>query len=351
MTSALALRTERLSPSVREEWDDFVGRSPEAGFMQSWAWGEFKRSCGQEVVRLGVFDEDNSLCGGAAVYYVRSSLGASPLEVPHGPVFCSEPALAGQAAGELMAELRCLAGEVRSPAVRIEPFREELPPGMREGFVRAPLDLVPTPTRLVAVGRSDEELLAAMESKGRYNVRLALKKGVEAGCHSGTEALRDFYSLFELTSLRHGFSGESLAFFDQMLQCLGGRSPQARIYLAHYKGMLAAAAVVVFFGRRATYLYGGSSPFLGPVMAPYALHWRIMQDARAAGCAEYDLYGVAPEGMPFHPYARFSQFKARFGGRVFVPAGAHDLYLYSQIAGMWVDNLLARGDRAVMATG
>lgn len=48
-----------------------------------------------------------------------------------------------------------------------------------------------------------------------------------------------------------------------------------------------------------------------------------------------DLYGIAPDDQPDHPYARFSQFKTRFGGRKVGLAGARDLYFYPQLARLW----------------
>ena len=83
-------------------------------------------------------------------------------------------------------------------------------------------------------------------------------------------------------------------------------------------------------------------------MASYAIHWQMMRDARDAGCQEYDFYGVAPEGQPFHPYAKFSKFKARFGGRKVNPAGAQDIFFYSQLAKMWVQSAGSSQNKEVL---
>lgn len=303
--------------------------------MQSWDWSEFKAAQGQTVTRLGIFDGEN-LAGGALVYSVDSDM--SPLHMPHGPVLpWREPLKAGQCLELLKTRLAEDAARTGAPLARFEPFLEgEL--GCLEKFPRAPLDLVPTPSLLVDISGTDPEMLGAMHPKGRYNVRLAARKGVEVSRVTGAEGLNEFYGLFELTCARHGFNGEPRSFFEGLLKALEP-SGCARLYFARYKGMLLAAAVGVFYGDKATYLYGASAPFMRSAMAPYAMHWQVMRDARAAGCRVYDFYGIAPEGQPQHAYSRFTPFKLRFGGRRAVTCGAHDLYFYPQLARLLLDTL------------
>ena len=331
------MQLEYLNSSHRLCWDDLVKKIPESGFMQTWAWSLFKETEGQKVLRLGVLD-GKDLCAGAMVYYVPSMIGASALELPHGPVLpWQEPAKADKAFSIILRELEKIAQGVGAPMARIEPFMMTPIPTYIGKIVRAPLDLIPTPTLLAPVGGEDETILAQMTPKGRYNIKLAQKKGVEVGWSVDETALDDFYYLFELTFRKHNFSGEPRSFFQNMLQAL---KPDhgIRIYHARYKGMLLASAIAIFCGRRATYLYGGNLPFLSSAMASYAIHWQMMKDARDAGCLDYDFYGIAPEGQPFHPYAKFSQFKSRFGGRKVNTVGAHDIYFYSQLAKMWVQS-------------
>jgi lipid II:glycine glycyltransferase (peptidoglycan interpeptide bridge formation enzyme) len=331
------MELRHLDADEKALWDRLVKATPESGFMQTWAWSLFKEAEGQKVLRLGVFEKD-TLCAGAIIYYVPSMIGASALELPHGPVLpWQEPAKAAKAFSMILKELEKIAQEVGAPMARIEPFMRAPLPAYIGKVIRAPLDLIPTPTLLVPIGGEDETILAQMTSKGRYNIKLAQKKGVEVGWSVDETALDDFYYLFELTFHKHDFAGEPRSFFQNMLLALRP-DHGIRIYQARYKGMLLASAIAVFCGKRGTYLYGGNLPFLGSAMASYAIHWQMMKDARDAGCLEYDFYGIAPEGQPFHPYAKFSQFKSRFGGRKVNPAGAHDIYFYSQLAKMWIQS-------------
>jgi lipid II:glycine glycyltransferase (peptidoglycan interpeptide bridge formation enzyme) len=49
-------------------------------------------------------------------------------------------------------------------------------------------------------------------------------------------------------------------------------------------------------------------------MAPYLLHFKIMQCAKARGCDWYDLWGVAPQGATHDQWENISVFKRKFGG-------------------------------------
>jgi len=85
-----------------------------------------------------------------------------------------------------------------------------------------------------------------------------------------------------------------------------------------------AAIVVLFRGKEATYLYGASSNNKRNLMAPYALQWRAMQDAKEMGCKNYDLFGIPPNEDPEHPMAGLYRFKTGFGGQIIHRPGSWD---------------------------
>ncbi|HMW90496.1 MAG TPA: peptidoglycan bridge formation glycyltransferase FemA/FemB family protein, partial [Candidatus Obscuribacter sp.] len=93
------------------------------------------------------------------------------------------------------------------------------------------------------------------------------------------------------------------------------------------------ALLMVVYGRRATYLYGGVSGRRREAMCGYALQWAAMQSARALGCVEYDMYGYDQFRSPDNEYARFSQFKEQFGGEVRRFIGAQEHYFVEDLAG------------------
>ncbi len=323
----------------KSAWDGLVKASVCSGFMQSWEWSRFKEEAGQRVFRLGIMD-GNVLIGGAIVYAVESSLGTSPLIIPHGPVLpWDRTDLAQEALRFLLKEFNVIARDLGAPALRVEPVvsAETMARYFPEAK-RAPIDLIPTPSLLIDIARPDQEILAGMKPKGRYNIKQAAKQGVETSCGVSMDLLEEFYALFELTCVRHRFTGENLEFFQSLMQHLSVEK-MARIYLTRYRGVLTSAAIVVFYGPTATYLYGGSLPFFPRSMSSYDLHWRAMRDAREEGCRYYDFYGIAPKDNPRHPYARFTAFKKKFGGRLTTNTGAHDMIFYEQLSDLWLKQM------------
>lgn len=320
-------------------WDGLVRASQYSGFMQSWAWSEFKERHGQRVFRLGIIDR-NELVAGAIVYVVSSSLGTSPLTVPQGPVLpWDNEACAQEALGIINKEFRVIARELRSPVLRVEPaVSVDIMKKFFPQAQRAPIDLIPTPSLIVDIGRPDQDILAEMKPKGRYNIQQASKQGVETIQGTSSDLLEDFYKLFELTCVRHRFIGENLEFFQSLINGLSN-DKMARIYLTRYRGVVTSAAVMIFYGSTATYLYGGSLPFFRKSMSSYDLHWTAMRDARSQGCHYYDFYGIAPDDSPFHPYAKFTAFKMKFGGHSTENAGAYDMIFYEQFSDIWLQQV------------
>ena len=150
--------------------------------------------------------------------------------------------------------------------------------------------------------------------------------------------LRRFHSLFLETAARNGFFAEPYSFFLNLGSSLFP-SGMADLFFAEWKGETLAALLMITFGSRATYLYGGSSVQNRHVMPTYALHWAAARAARARACTEYDLYGFDPFDQPYHPYAGFSRFKRQFGGQRFDAMGAHDLIFYERVADVVAEKL------------
>jgi lipid II:glycine glycyltransferase (peptidoglycan interpeptide bridge formation enzyme) len=94
--------------------------------------------------------------------------------------------------------------------------------------------------------------------------------------------------------------------------------------------------LLITYGNRGTYLYGGITNQKRNIMAGYALQWAAMKAAKEAGCTTYDFYGFDPFRAPGHRYARFSQFKSQFGGNVMRFIGAQDYFFLDNVADAFV---------------
>ena len=318
-------------------WDALVSQSASSGFMQSMAWAAFKQAEGYAVRRYGLF-EAGELCGGGTLLFYPMQGGAGFVVCPEGPVLPWHDTQRARAGLRLLiARARALAEEFGAIGLRIEPHLTPPRPSLLRNWSRAPIDLLPVHTLMLDLSQTDETLLAQMHPKGRYNLKLAARHGVSVRMSTDTADLAGFYVLFQETALRHQFFAEPYAFF---LNLGATHFPTgcAALFLAEWNAEIVSAILVVFYGRRATYLYGGSALAHRAVMPNYQLQWAAIQESRKRGCIEYDFYGYDPFGLPDHPYAGFSRFKSQFGGRHVANVGAYDLLFYDRIA----DRLIER---------
>ncbi|MEK7493626.1 MAG: peptidoglycan bridge formation glycyltransferase FemA/FemB family protein, partial [Patescibacteria group bacterium] len=197
----------------------------------------------------------------------------------------------------------------------------------------------PQETTIVDCALSEEEMLSRMKPKTRYNIKVAQRHGVKIISPDDQTQLDPeiFLSLLSLTATRHRFRTHTARYYRLMLESLLPQGASvvdhacaARLFYAQYGGEVTACALVMFFGKRATYLHGASNDVQKNVMAPYVLHWEIMKYAQKAGFLEYDMWGVATEGSSEETkrkWGGFSRFKLGFGGAVAHRPGAYDFPL------------------------
>ena len=298
-------------------WDRFVAATPDAGFMQSSPWAQFRAREGSEHFAVTLKDGD-AIVGGALVGKWTYEPGHCFYYVQEGPVLPADEAGAAQVFDAVLdsIERHRKAEDATVSHLRIEPRWQRLPDFVH-GF--RPLAFSdfrfsePRNTLCLDLRPSEDEILAQMKPKGRYNVRVARKHGVTIVRDNSYQGLIDFMRIQRCTVVRKGMKPTTPVYFRAMLTELLPRG-QASLFFAEHGGRRLATALVVTCGRRASYLYGGSLLAQRSVMAPYLLHFEIMRRAKASGCEWYDLWGIAPLDQPNHAWQQISEFKRKLGG-------------------------------------
>jgi peptidoglycan pentaglycine glycine transferase (the first glycine) len=312
----------------KQEWDGLLSRATIASgrFLQSWEWGEFQKSLGRQVRRLVSQD-----CFGQAIE-LPLPLGGRYWFFPKGPLARDGAALH---LGEFVRELAREAKKARAIFVRFEP--QDI-----SSFNNAPagaaLKLVksrnPACTSIIDIAKIENEILAIMHSKTRYNIRVAEKHGVVVrGEHPPevrpqgpklgevspqSRGFAPVMELFDETAKRDGFRLHPRGYYEKQVQM-----PGVAVFVAEHGSKLLAAAIVVFSGDTATYLHGASSNEDRNLMAPYALHWNIIKAAKERGCSRYDLWGISED--PKSGWAGITRFKRGWGGMETCAPGTFDL--------------------------
>lgn len=315
-----------------QQWESLAQRNPAGGFMQSLHWADFKRRQGLNTLHFGIF-RDDTMAGGVIFYGASNANGNGLLIAPEGPLLdWGDSQTARRQLNELVRTVKSTGGTTPAMALRIEPRISPSDSALPPEFGRAPVDLLPCETLYVDISGTHQDILARMKPKGRYNIRLSERRGVEIHCaEDPLAAVDDLYGILRQAALRDGFFLEPKSFFHQLAEslCPAGL---ARIYFARYKGTLLGGMFLVTYGDRATYLYGGTTNSFRSLMGGYLLQWAAMKAAAASGCSTYDFYGYDQFRTRDNAYSRFSQFKSRFGGQAVRFIGGHDVYFMDRLA-------------------
>ncbi len=278
--------------------------------MQTAAWGELKAAFGWQVVRLMMGNT------GAQILFRPLPLGFSVAYLPKGPLGLPDLAFWKQ--------VDSLCQKRRAILLKVEPDCWEDEAALVGGA--RPLKAQPSrraiqPRRTLVVDLTppEEEILARMKQKTRYNIRLAARKGVVV---RPSQDIAAFHALMQTTGQRDGFAVHSLAYY-RMAWALFHPLGACELLMAEYEGQPLAGLMVFAWGQRAWYLYGASNNRERNRMPTYLLQWEAMRWAKAHGCTEYDLWGVPDEDQETLE-ASFSQrsdglwgvyrFKRGFGG-------------------------------------
>jgi peptidoglycan pentaglycine glycine transferase (the first glycine) len=205
-------------------------------------------------------------------------------------------------------------------------------------------------TVLIDLSSSEEEMLARMKQKTRYNIRLAEKKGVTV--RVGTQAdLPMVYTMYAETSMRDGFVIRDESYYQTVWKSFMQLSePHSEPLIAEVNGEVVAAIFVFYFFKRAYYVYGMSRNLYREKMPTYLLQWEAMKRAKSRSCLVYDLWGAPDEFNESDSMWGVFRFKEGLGGQVVRTLGAWDFApnpfwykMYSEIIPRVLDAMRSRG--------
>ncbi|WP_426247295.1 lipid II:glycine glycyltransferase FemX [Nocardioides sp. LHG3406-4] len=357
LSSPLSLRS-----ATAAEHLEFLARQDSASFLQTPAWAAVKPEWRSESV---VWERDGQTVGSALVLYRQlPRLKRYLAYLPEGPVIDWE-------SDDLAAWLAPLAAHLKKQGafgVRMGPpvvtrrwSAAQVKEGIADPAVRRlddvpPLERGQTGARVVSqlhelgwrpqsvaggfaagqpqynfhvplAGRTEDDVLKAMNQQWRRNIKKAAKEGVEVA-RGGAEDLKAFHDLYVHTAERDGFTPRPLSYFTTMYDALSAEAgDRIVVHLARHEADLVAATIAIRVGTHAWYSYGASSTEKRDVRGSNAVQWAMMQDAISAGCAVYDLRGITDTLDAEDPHVGLIQFKVGTGGEAVEYAGEWDLPL------------------------
>jgi len=319
------------------EWTQFTARYPHAHLLQQAEWGALKADFGWQPVYLAEGD------AGAQVLFRSLPLGFSIAYIPKGPL--------GSDLEQLWPLVDTVCRENRAVFVKVEPDAWEgefsgTDQLQKAGFRPSAHALQPRRTIVLDLRGDDDEILARMKQKTRYNIRLAAKKEVTV---EASDDLDTFGKLIEVTGERDAFGVHTQDYYRRAYE-LFHPSGKCQLFLASYQGQPLAGLMAFASGERAWYLYGASNNQERNRMPTYLIQWEAIRWAKEHGCTSYDLWGVPdyPEQELEENFSKRSEglwgvyrFKRGFGGELLRACSAWDK-VYNRAAYLGYEMLVAR---------
>lgn len=383
-------------------WNSIVSRLPNPHFLQTYEWGQVKAKYGWTPL-YAVWDVDGEskverdsdllstfhLPVAAALILKRQIIRAgfaarlSVLYTPRGPLLdWTNAALKDRVLDDLQSlakkhgaiflkvdpDVSLGTGLPGSEAGIPDPSGEVVVSELKRRGWRSSSDQIQfRNTVVIDLKRSEEELLARMKQKTRYNIRLAQRKGVSLRVGKQDD-LSMLYEMYAETSLRDGFVIRDAEYYRMVWTTFMKNArvpvsnPQLLItdhdlpapfvepLIAEVDNEPVAAIFVFYFARRAYYVYGMSRASHREKMPTYLLQWEAMKRAKARGCLEYDLWGAPDVFDETDSMWGVYRFKEGLGGKVVRTLGAWDFVpnplwykMYSEVIPRVLGMMRARG--------
>lgn len=305
----------QVSEEFKEHWDSFVKtNAADGGLLQCWGWGDFQKSLDNKVCRFAVVNGEGQFQ--AAILVVKHELPFeyNYLYCPRGPVI---HILELQDLESLFAEIKKIAREDKSFMVRIDPpwaigNEKRL---LDLGFRKSDYEVQPKCSLVINLNQSEQDLLAQMKQKTRYNIGLAQKKGIQVRISDEIADLEYFWQLIKQTAKRDGFHSHPKEHYKKMFEIFS-KDKTLRLFLAEYNNKIIAANLVSFFGQYCSYLHGASADLYREVMAPYLLQWQAILEAKKLGYRYYDFGGVNGKTFYNEKWEGITRFKTGFAPEV-----------------------------------
>ncbi len=164
-------------------WDAFVADHPHGSILQTTNWARLKKSFWMASHRVWL-KKDGRFVAGAQVLYRSAALGIFKIGyIPHGPLVDWQD---DEQVKVLFNQIDQSVYQHGAGILKLEPllwqheFGEENWSDLcQRGQLIIPTDTIQPPqTIMIDIRGTEEEILAAMKSKTRYNIRLSARKEV-----------------------------------------------------------------------------------------------------------------------------------------------------------------------------
>lgn len=309
----------------KKTWEDFLNEYVGANFLQSYNWGEFQKSMGNQVWRLGIYNKN--ILKGVVQFYKEKAKRGHYFACPGGPLLDFSQK---EEFESLLAYIKLLGKKEKVWFFRCRPqlinslANKDL--FSKYNFYKSPMHLTADLTLQLDISKDLDEILKGMRKNTRYAVRKAEKSKLKIVQSQKLEYIDLLFKLQTKTQQKHKFVAFSKSFFQKQFAVFLADN-QAVLFLAYQGDILCAVAFIIFYKDEAVYHYAGNSSLAYKNNASYLIQWEAIKEAKKRNLKKYNFWGVAPKDSPKHRYWGVSIFKRGFGGEEVSYLSARDLLI------------------------
>ena len=179
---------------------------------------------------------------------------------------------------------------------------------------KSPRDTFAKYNILLDIVKDEEKLLSNMHHKHRYNIKHAIKHGVEVSMGNTIEDFEQFFKLFEKTAIRQKYYIHPKTYYEKIWKIFKPLDI-AHIATAYTEKTPIASWMIFTYKNVLYYPYGGSDETYKNLQASTLLAWETIKFGKKAECSTFDMWGASKDPTDTKdPWYGFTNFKLRFGG-------------------------------------
>jgi len=287
-------------------------------FLQTEDWLAFQKSTGKNIW----YFNDGMLS--ANIIEHPLPFKKSFLYIPRGPIINER--LIGKTKNEFKHFVNFLikiANQQNALFVKFEPVYNIVPELLRNSnahFVYSTKTIQPHKTMIIDLAQSELDLIGRMHHKTRYNIGLAVKKGLQL---RESKDVKMFLSLMKKTSEHDKFSPHAKKYYERLISFFADTDRwdiKTRLFFVYADYIPIAGAIILEHEKTAYYLHGAMDRKYRSLMAPHFMHWELMKRYKKYKFSIYDFWGIDVKKWP-----GVTRFKLSFGGQVIEYPGAFDI--------------------------
>ena len=307
---------------INKELEEFLKNNPNINFMQTPNWAEIKENWKKEVII--VRNKENKITGTMSILlrkvpiinrYIMYAPRGFICETNDKETLEKLTNKAKEIAKKYKAFIFILDPDVTNEDQKFKNIMTDLGYKMKKN-IKSSNDVIQPKYlyKLNIKNKNEEEVMKLFSQKTRYNIKLAIKKGVKIR-EGDIKDINTFFKIMKETGKRDNFYVRKKTYYEKVYKEMS--KEHAKILIAEYKNTEIAAAMPIMYGNKVWYLYGGSTNKYRNLMPNYLLQWEMIKLAINLKCETYDFGGISGYMNTNSKSYGVYRFKKGFNGEIF----------------------------------